>query len=480
VINGINGGSQPLQNSAKDPSDVTKLLFNNPLFQVVGGAAKGAADVLDSLNPLKLIFPNQAHSTIATSKATTTTIATTTQHSTSPARNDPVGVSLRGARNKFGAVLGRKKPTTALAKTTVAPPAGGHGRGFPALMFHIENISENIFEIIGALLHWFDHSEPSYLISRVQSLVGSLEALKDIYLQRDMKGGIGEIPKHVVGILNDIKSLAGSVQKNKNLNVLKLLAAGQDLFKNINRLKDDFIEPVSTTPIPGGLIGNVLHGIEGFGKLTNPHNNPKATKHSNHTGLEQLPGEFGHVIRNAGKFIHTLGEIEEIIQSRDPRSNLLQFIGKFKDLAELCLANDTLDKENILDVLQMVWFPNTTLSKIIVGIGKSLQYDFPKNDIVQSIGILMQQEMLVDLGLNILVRSSDFLRFGNIKYDLLGTFAKMGNTLIGIDLSKLLERVIDIFDNSAKNFEWILKTFYHITDSLFRNTQQLGHVLKLS
>jgi hypothetical protein len=445
---------------------------------MVGNAAKGTAAVLDNLNPLKNIFPHDVPSNIATSKVTTTTTTTTTQPSTPPAHKDPFGGLLLGARNMFDAVLGGKQPTTVFAKTTVAPPAGGHGRGFPALMFNTGNIIQKILETVGALLHWFDYSEPSYLISRVQSLVGSVEALKDIYLQRDMEGGIGEIPKHVEGILNNIQSLADSVQNN-NLNVIQLVTAGQSLFQNINNLKDDFIEPVSTTPIPGGLIGNILHGIGGLGNLMNPHINPKPTDHSNHTGLEKLSGEFGQVVRNTGKFIHTLGEIEEIIQSHNPRSILLQFIGKIKDLAELCLTNDTLDDENILDVLQKVWFPNTTLTKIVANIGKSLQHDFPQNGIFQSIGILLQQEMLVDLGLNICVRSLDFLRFGNIKYYMLQNFSYMGNILIGNDLNKLLAGGIDIADKLAGTFEWVLKTFHAIADPLFGNIQQLGHFLKL-
>jgi hypothetical protein len=308
--------------------------------------------------------------------------------------------------------------------------------------------------------------------------MGSMEALKDIYLQRDMKGGIGEIPKHMEGLMNSIKSLADSVQNN-NLNVIQLLAAGQSLFYNINNLKDDFIEPVSTTPIPGGLIGNILHGIGGLGNLINPQNNPKTTKNSNHTGLEKLPGEFGQVVRNTGKFIRTLGEIEEIIQSHHPRSNLLQFIGEIKDLAQLCLTNDTLDDVNILDVFQKVWFPNTTLTKIIANIGKRLQQDFPQNDIFQSIGTLMQQEMLVDLGLNICVRSLDFLRFGNIKYYLLQNFSNIGNTLLGNDLNKLLAGGLDISDKLAKTFERFLETFHAILDPLFGKIQQFGHSLKL-
>jgi len=473
----INGESQPLPDSAKGQPDLAKLVFQNPLVQLVGNAAKGTAEVLDNLNPLKNIFPHHDPSTNAASKVTTTTTAIT-QHSTAPAHNDPVGEMLLGAKNVFDAVFGGKQPTTAFAKTTVAPPAGGHGRGFPALMFNTGNIIQKILEIIGALLHWFDYSEPSYLISRAQSLVGSAEALKDIYIQRDMEGGIGEIPKHVEGILNGIKSLADSVQYN-NLNVIQLLGAGQSLFQNINDLKDDFIEPVSTTPIAGGLIGNMLHGIGVLGNLINPYNKPKTTKNGNHTGLEKLPGEFGEVVRNTGKFIHTLGKIEEIIQSHNPRSNLLQFVGKIKDLAEVCLTNDTLDDENILDVLQKVWFPNSTLAKIFANIGKTLQIDFPQNVIFQSIGILLQQEMLVDLGLNICVRSLDFLRFGNIKYDLLENFSNMGNILMGKDLNKLLAGGIDISDKFAGTFEWFLKLFHAIVDPLFGNILQLGNFVQL-
>jgi hypothetical protein len=477
VTSRINGESQPLPDSTKGQPDLAKLVFQNPFVQLVGNAARGTAEVLDNLNPLKNIFPHHDSSTNAASKFTTTSTVTT-QHSTAPAHNDPVGEMLLGAKNVFDAVLGGKQPTTAFAKAKVAPPAGGHGRGFPALMFNSGNVIQKILEITGALLHWFDYSEPSYLISRAQSLVGSAEALKDIYLQRDMEGGIGEIPKHLEGILNSIKSLADSVQNN-NLNVIQLFAAGQSLFQNINNLKDDFIEPVSTTPIPGGLIGNMFHGIGVLGNLINPYNNPKTTKNGNHTGLEKLPGEFGQVVRNTGKFIHTLGEIEEIIQSHNPRSNLLRFIGKIKDLAEVCLTNDTLDDENILDVLQKVWFPNTTLTKIFANIGRSLQNDFLQNGIFQSIGILLQQEILVDLGLNICVRSLDFLRFGNIKYDLLENFSSMGNILMGNDLNKLLAGGMDVSDKLAGTFEWFLKTFHAIVYPLFGNIPQLGYILQL-
>lgn len=474
----INGESQPSQNSLKVQPDLVKLVFHNPFVQLVGDAAKSTADLLDNLNPLKNIFPQHVPSTNKTSEVTTTTTATT-QHSTPPAHEDPVGELLPGTRNVFDSVLGEKRPTTAFAKTTVAPPAGGHGRGFPALMFNTGNIIQNFIEIIGALLHWFDYPEPSYLISRGQSLVGSMEAVKDIYLQRNMKGGIGEIPKHLAEVLNSFMSLADSSQNIENLNVIQLLSAGGSLLQNMNNLKDDFIEPLSTTPIPGGLIGSILHGIGGLGNLLNPHNNPKNTKNSNHTGLEKLPGEFGQVVRSTGKFIHTLGDIEEIIQSHNPRSNLLQFIGKTKDMAELYLTNDTLDHENILDVLQQVWFPNTTLVKIIANIGKNLQHDFPQNEVFQSIGFLLQQEMLVDMGINIFVRSSDFLRFGNIKYYFLQKISNMGNILIGNDLNKLLAGGIDISDKLAETFEGFLKTFHATADPLVGNIQQLGHSLKL-
>jgi hypothetical protein len=126
-------------------------------------------------------------------------------------------------------------------------------------------------------------------------------------------------------------------------------------------------------------------------------------------------------------------------------------------------------------VLQKVWFPNTTLTKIIVNIGNTLQHDFPQNDILQSIGILLQQEMLVNLGLNIGVRSVDFLRFGNIKYYLLQNFSDIENILIGNDLNKLLAGGIDISNKLAEYFEWLLKTFHANVDPLFAKLRQMGH-----
>jgi hypothetical protein len=476
VTSGINEESQQLQHSTKNPPLLVKLIFQNPLSKLVGNVAKGTADLANNLNPFKYIFPHDVPSTTAKPIATTTTVTTTAQKSTAPTHKDPVGELLLGAKNVFDTVLGGKPQTTALAKPTVPPPAGGHGRGFPAVMFDTGNILQKILEIIGAILHWFDHSEPSYLITRVQSLLQSMESLKDIYLQRDMDGGIGEIPKHVEALLKNFNSLVGSVQNNKPLDLMQLLTAGQSLFQNINKLKDDFIEPVPTTPTPGGLIGNILQGIGGLGNLLNPHHSPKTTTKTNHTSLEKVPGEFGKVVRNTGKLVHTLGEIEEIIQSHNPKNNLLQFIGKIKDLVELCLTNDTLDNEDILDVLQKVWFPNTTLTEIIVNFGKTLQHDFPKFVILQSIGTLLQQKILVDLGLNVCIRSLDFLRFGNIKYSLLQTFANVENIIIGNDLNKLVEGVIDISNNLAGTFEWFLKTFHEFADPLFSN---IKHFLKL-
>lgn len=473
----INEESQQLlRHSRQAPPPLVNLIFQNPVSKLVGNSLKGTADLLDNLNPVKYIIPHDVHSTTATSKATTSTVTTTTQKSTPAKHTDPVGELLLGAKNVFDAAFGVKTLTTALPKPTVAPPPGGHGRGFPAVMFNTGNIFQKILEITGALLHWFDHSEPSYLITRVQSLLQSVEALREIYEQRDMDGGIGEIPEHVEAIVKNIMSLLGSVQNNKPLDVIQLLGAGQSLFQNINKLKDDFIEPVPTTPTPGGLIGNMLHGIVGLGNLLIPQKSPKTTIKSNHTSLEEVPGEFGKVARNTGKFIHTLGEIEEIIQSHHPKSNLLKFIGEIKDLAELCLTNDTLDNENILDVLQKVWFPNTTLTQIITNFGGTLQHGFPSIAILQTIGILLQQQILVDLGLNICVRSLDFLRFGNIKHYLLQAFADVENTIIGNDLNNLLAGVIDISDKLAGTFEGSLKTFDVIVDPLFSN---IKHLLKL-
>jgi hypothetical protein len=474
VTSRINGGSQPLQQSTKGQPNLFDLVLQAPPVQLFGNVAKRTAGLLDYLNPLKNILPHHVPSTTEKSKVTTTTTATT-RHSAPPAQTDTVGQLQLGTRNVSDAVPAGKRPTTALAKTTVAPPAG-HGRGFPALTFNIGNIFQKIFEIIGELLHWFDYPEPfSYLINRVRSLVESLEALKDIYLQRNEKGGIGEIPKDVKAIMKNIISLADSVNVGKFPNVIQLLVTAQSLFQNINDLKDDFIEPVSTTPIPGGVIGNILHGIEGLGNLINPQKSPKTTKNSNDTCLEKLPGEFGQVYHSTGKFIQTLGKIEGIVQSHHPRSNLMKFIGKIKDLAELCLTNSTLDDENILDVLQKVWFPKTTLTKIIANIGKILEHDFPQNGIFQSIGILLQQEMLVDLGLNICVRSLDFLRFGNIKCYLLQNFSYIENILIGKDLNKLIKGIIDIPNNFAETLEWSLKKFHDIADPLFGTIQHLGH-----
>jgi hypothetical protein len=464
-----NEESQKSPLSRNTPPPLIKFVFNNPLTKLAKNVAKGTGDLLDNLNPLKLIFPKHVTSTTAMTTTTTSRTATTTQKSTPAVRSDPVGGLLLGAKNMFDAVLGGKRPTTALPKTTVAPPAGGHGRGFPALMFNSENIIQKILEIVGAIVHWFDHSEPSYLISRIQSLLQSLDALKDIYVQRDMDGGIGEIPKHIGETLKNIKSLADSVLKSKSINIGKLLVSGQGLFQDINKLKDDFIEPVSTTPIPGGWIGNVLHGLQGLTDLAKPHDTSKTNKKTNHTNVQQMTGEFGKVVNNTRTLIHTLGEIEEIIQSHHPKSILLQFVGKIKDLAELCLTNDTLDNENILDVLQKVSFPNTTLSKIIQNVGKILQQDFPKIDILQGIGTLLQQKMLVDLGLNICVRSLDFLRFGNIKHSLLQAFANIENIILGKDLNRLLAGGIGIFDKLAETFEWLLKTFHSIVDPLFSN-----------
>ena len=230
-----NAESQQLQHSIVGQPRLLQLDSTHPLLNIFGNVAKGAANVIDALNPLKLILPPHDSSTTATSEVTTT-IATTTQQS---AQKDPIGALLLGFGKASDALTGIKGPTTDLAKATVAPPAGGHGRGFPALVFNAGNIIQKILEIIGAFLHWFDHSEPSYLISRVQSLMGSLWALKDIYLQRDEEGGIGEIPKHVGGILSSIMSLANSLHKNTNM--MQLLAAGQSLFRDINELKDDFI-----------------------------------------------------------------------------------------------------------------------------------------------------------------------------------------------------------------------------------------------
>lgn len=360
-----------------------------------------------------------------------------------------------GAQNLLDLVFGKNLQTTEITQTraTVAPPAGGHGRGVPAIVFNIKNILQNTLEVIGAILHWTQHSEPGYIISKIQSSFQSVEALMDIYLQRNLEGGIGDIPKHVEAILKNIGSLTNSITHDPG-NMIQMIITGQALLQDIGKLEGDFIESPSTTAAPGGLIGNILQGIGVLGKKEEPRSTP--TK-SNNTSLQQRYGEFGNVVQSTGKLVYVLGKIEEDIQDRLPNSTLLQMIGKLKDLVEVSLTNNTLDNENILDVIQKIFFPNSTLAQIVGNFGKTLNEIFPNSNTVQVIGNILQQKLLVDLALNIVVRSASFLRFGNIKDFVLQSVGNVENEIIGDNLNKLLAGGISVLERMVEIFESFLK-----------------------
>jgi hypothetical protein len=438
--------------------------------KLVGNIITDTHNVLDKINPLKQIFSGNGENPAKTrahsfkGKPIRSTTATTIPKNTSPVHEDPLGNLLHGAESVFDTALGIKPQTTTSAHTgtTVAPPPGGHGRGVPAVLFNIKNILENMLAVVGGILHWNEHPEPGYISSKIQSSVQSVRALVDIYLQRNMEGGIGDIPKHLWAVLKSIGSLSGTLKHNDPGNILTLIGSGQNLLQNIGKLKDDFIEPVSTTPVPGGIIGGLLHGLS----LFVPHNDPDTPKETNQTSLQQRYGAFGKVIWNTGVLIDTLKDIDETLEEHHPNNTILQFIEKFEELAELSLTNNTLDDENILDVIQKVWFPNMTLAEMIGYFGKTLKQFFPKFAIAQILGDLMQQKMFVDIGLNVLVRGSNFLRFGNIKSFLLHTIGNISNELIGRDLNGLFADGIGILEKIAENVEWFLKTFHTILDRL--------------
>lgn len=452
-------------------------LFHLPdaFGKVVGNVLTGTHNLIDNINPLKPFFsgkvspgtgrnPAKTRANSFKGKPIRRTATTTIPKNTSPVHEDLLGNLLGGAENVFDTALGIKPQTTTSAQTgtTVAPPPGGHGRGVPALMFNIKNILENSLALVGAFLHWNEHPEPEYITSKIQSSEQSAKALMDIYLQRNMEGGIGDIPIHVWAILKSIGSLSDTFKHNNSGNIFTLIGSGQTLLRNFAKLREDFEEPVSTTPVPGGLIGGFLHGLS----LIIPHNNPNTPKEINETSLQERYGAFGKVVWNTGKFIDALKDIDETLERYHPNNTMLQFIEKVEESAELSLTNNTLDDENILDVIQKVWFPNMTMSEMIGYFGKILKKVFPKSGIAQVIGDLLQQKLFVDLGLNILVRGVNFLRFGNIKSFLLHPVGIISDDLLGRGLNGLLADGIGILEKVAEAIEWFLKTYHSVLDWL--------------
>jgi hypothetical protein len=432
---------------------------------LVGNILTDTHDVLDKINPLKHIFSRNIPPVTGKNPAETTAdsfkgkpirrmTTPTIPKNTKSVHGDPLGNLLKGAEGVFDTALGIKPRTTTSAQTgtTVAPPPGGHGRGVPAIFFNIKNIIQNILSVVGAILHWGEHSEPGYIMSKIQSSMQSVEALVDIYLQRNMEGGIEDIPKHVWAILNSIGSLSGTLKHN---DILALVGTGQTLLRNFGKLKDDFIEPVSTTPVPGGLIGGLLRGLS----VIIPHNNPHTHKETNQTSLQQTYGAFGNVVWNTGELIDALKDIDETIEEHHPNNTILQFIEKVEESAELSLINNTLDDENILDVIQKVWFPDMTLAQMIGNFGKTLKQVFPKFGIAQIVGDLLQQKIFVDIGLNILIRGINFLQFGNIKHDFLQAVGNISDIVLGRDLNGLLADGIEILVKIAETVEWFLKSY---------------------
>jgi hypothetical protein len=416
--------ASPLENIIHLPFE-----FGNLVGNVIADTHKA----LDSVNPLKYIFPG----------------------------NNPPVTERNPATSRIDSIT--RKPIGRITTTTsVAPPTGGHGRGAPALLFNIQNILQNILEVVGAILHWHEHPEPGYILSKIKGSLQSLGALKDIYLQRDMEGGIGEIPKHIWAILESIRSLSDTFKHNDSGNIFALIGSGQTLLRNLGELKDDFEEPVSTTPVPGGIIGGFLRGLS----IILPHNNTNTIEEVNQTSLQQKYGAFGNVIWNAGKLIGSLEDIDETLEKYHPNSTLLQFVEKAEEFAKFSLVNNTFDDENVLDAIQKVWFPDMTLAQMIEYFGKTLKRVFPKFGIAQIMGDLMQQKFIIDLGLNILVRDVNFLRFGNIKESLIRPIANISDILLGRDINGLFAFGIEILNKIADIFECFLQRYLAMLDQL--------------
>jgi hypothetical protein len=461
-----------LHSSLKKRSSLLDNIFGLPvgIGNLVGGIVTDTRKVIDRVNPLNIIFSGNTEKNPVKNRAdssgsrTVGRIKNNIPKATGPEQWDPLGNLLGGAEGVLDTVLGTKGQTSSSARTgsSVAPPPGGHGRGVPAIFFNIGNILQNILEVFGGILHWNEHAEPGYIMSKIQSTLQSLEALKDIYLQRDMKGGVGEIPKHVAGILKSIESLSDTLKNNDPGNILTLLGSGQTLLRNVGELKDDFVEPVSTTPVPGGLFGGLLRGLS----MILPHNDTKNIKELNQTSLQEMYGAFGNVVWNTGELVDTLKVIDETLEIYHPNNTLLHFIAKAEELAKLCLTNNTFDDENILDVIQKMWFPEMTLAEMIAYFGKTLKELFPNFSIVQIMGGLMQQKVFVDLGLNMLVRGSNILRFGTVKSSLIHPMAELSDILLGRDINGLFAFGIEILEKFAETVEWCLKTYHVILDQL--------------
>lgn len=196
-------------------------------------------------------------------------------------------------------------------------------------------------------------------------------------------------------------------------------------------------------------------------------------KEINQTILQQRYGAFGKVVWNTGVLIDTFKDIDKNFEKYHPNNTILRFIEKVEESAELSLVNNTLDDENILDVIQKVWFPNMTLAEMIGYFGKTLKQLFPKFAIAQLVGDLMQQKIFVDLGLNVLVRGVNFLRFGNIKGFLLQFTGNISDELLGRDLNGLFADGIGILEKIAETFEWFLKTFHTILDPLISKLKEV-------
>jgi hypothetical protein len=464
---------------------------------LAGNAVRNVEVVLENINPLKYILPKQISKTTTTLAKVATdvaadvldgtkslftsekkgfsgigadsfqgeTIITTNPKLTTPESKDPFGnLLLHGAQNMLDSLLGKKTETTVVTQTkaTVALPAGGHGRGVPAILFHVQNILQSALKVVGAILHWTQHPEPAYILSKIDGSLQSVEALKDIYLQRNMEGGIGDIPKHVEAILKNIGSLADAAKSNNPAKMIQAFFIGKALFENVQKLEGDFIESPITTAAPGGIIGNILQGIGLLGNMQERLDNQNTPTRSDNTSLQQRYGEFGNVVQNTGKLVDVLGDIEEALQDRVPNSVLLKVVGKLKESVQLSLTNNTLDNENILDVIQKVWFPNSNLAQIIGNFGKILTQIFPNSDTAQDIGNILQQEMLVNLGLNIVIRSSSFLRFGNIKDFLLQAVGNVENEIVGDDLNRLIAGGIGASETIIETFERFLKAIIGI------------------
>lgn len=406
-----------------------------------------------------------------------TTTTTTTQESAPPQKRGFFDDILGTLFGKNNAVQATTTTTTAITTTTPAPQTKSE-RGIEALISHIRNLLENGRSLINSLLVKDKRFDLVYIIQHGMEAMNSAKSIGDIFLQRDMEGGIGGVGGELKETMNSVKNITDIMKNAGDIGrLLTLPASLATLIKNLNNLRDDLLSPLL---ISGG--NNISLNIpKEFLAILEPlaQISEFILKIVSPPRRVEPPNDINSLANLTADLVTSVSNIEQMVEKQFPNVKVLEPMGNLMKFVQLVFMNESMDGQNVVNVIEEM-FPGTPLEKIVSDYGKMIKNTFPDVPLAQHLGDLMQQNLLVTMFLN-MVRSNNFLRYGPLKDSMLQTTGTVGSQLLKMDRTGLLVKTVQLLKDYSTTIEHFMKMSQNLVSQLKPDPKKgnpLGQILE--